>query len=412
MTMDEFVLPAKRDVPAQVRERVWARVTAGIDGGDERHHVGDRSPGRQFARWGRVVVPVAVAVGVVAVAVGGLGAGGSGKTLDGAVGMGGLATGPVVVAGVSAPLDKDSVAEQLERCWDTVRQSGSVARFPARDQWQASFQVSSPLVTVTAVKAGGKPFFCETTRATVHVTAPDQPPATIPGTATGALLASSNGPLAGVLDPAWPAVRVAVDAPSRDGEEGDAIVKDGMFVFLPGLTGKVRVQAPDGTFLPLPKPADPAVSTRTLPDADEGKLRDCIRAARDFTVIVDEGTWSPGAAVEADGQRIVFAVNDAGVSVCVNQKVRAGFGSYLTTAPVTKPALLGIMPSLAGRPVMAGVVPPNAARTELIMPDGETVQADTARGTFVALLPEESDGKVRCKVYDAADNLLYDGPFA
>jgi hypothetical protein len=421
MAEDNFRTPPVRDVPTAVSQRIEARVFAGISA---------------QTRWGGTRW-LGVAAAVVAIGALGLSVGhflpknnletGQGVGLDSGQGQSGQAAS-------SPSLDVHTATTDLDRCQNAVRGD---ARFPSRDQWQPLFQVTGPAITVTAARVAGKPLFCETTAAAVTVSIPDAVPAYVPGSRTGSVLITRDGIIAGVLDPGWRAPRVAVTTPQKDSYSGPAQSRDGLFVFVsPQSTANATMTIQGGSAsrpLPLPGPATPPV---TVADAGmsagdrsstRGKLLgQCIENAQ--SDVVDAGTWNPGAMVVVGGQRVIMAVNQLGISACVSETSRTQFLAYAARplpAGVSRPALMGVAPTVGGRPLVAGVLPQGATQVELTLSGGATVVADVANSTFAVLLPAsvvsspapsgpvvKDMSAITCRVLGASGQTLYSGPLA
>ncbi|MGW5050371.1 hypothetical protein [Actinokineospora sp. NPDC004072] len=401
----EFAVPAVREVPDEVRDRVAARVLA----------IPQERKGRGLA----VLGAAAAAAGLLVGAVGMWGGGDQGGEVIGAAGQGGA---PMRALGISpeAPLDASRAAASLDRCWAAA--TGLGASVPPRDEWSAVFQVTNELVTVTAVRAAGTPLVCELTAAAVSLSDPALTPAYVEGSRTAALLTTPNGTVAGLLDATWAGARVATTAPSRDRYEAEVVHKDGIFAFLsPIAPDKVAATTirPNGGGAErvLPKAGAPLVDAGPSMDRSserERLLRACIEQAKDHRAVPDAASWTPGAtAAGADGSRVVIATHGNGVGACFRQGERADFIALAALPPAGGAGVkvAPIVPVVGGQRLIAGTTSREAVRMEVELPDGDVVEADAANGTFALLLPAAADvTSLVCRVYAADGSTIYQGP--
>jgi hypothetical protein len=381
MNRDDFEVPAMMDVPPDAYQRIEARVLA------------DQARDSRSKLWLAAAAAIVLVAGGVAMVTT-------------------QSSEPAPPAGQMLPGSPDP----LDRCWEALQRTSRDDVVPDRALWQPVATASEPMSTVTAIKAGDKRFFCETTKSHVTVSDPDATPGYVSGAKTGSLLLTDNA-VAGFVDPSWPEVVVEVTAKNKAGYSGNAKVKDGMFVFVSVLTadGTVTVgPGGHGQMVALPEPPPPlAWSDLGLPRGDRtserGKLLgQCITEAGES---VDSKSWGPGAMVEAGGERLIMATNPLGAGACFQQRDNAQFMPDMTTLPKNAPTVLGIAPTVGGKRLVAGVVPAAAVRTQLTLGDNTVVDADTANSTFAALVPADTD-VTSCKVFGPDNQVIYTGPLA
>ncbi|WP_139190681.1 hypothetical protein [Actinokineospora iranica] len=299
---------------------------------------------------------------------------------------------------------------------------------PPRDQWQAVFQVGDPRVTVTAVRTPTTPLFCQSTPATATLS---QPLSAADGR-TAAMMITGEGTVAGVLDPTWEQAMIEITGRAKDKYTGRAQHKDGLFVLLSPVSpsGADITVRPGEDIAALPMPlAAPGWSWSDAPAADRSTDRGrllgaCLERAEEGNGVVDSATWRPGAVAEAEGQRVIMAVNSGGVGACVRHGERTEFSAYLRVPAEStpgKPVLLDVAPTIGARPLLAGTAPSGSRRMSLLLPDGRTAEADIADSTFAVLLPAEMSsgakgplvpelGAITVQVFGDGDRLLYEGP--
>jgi hypothetical protein len=318
------------------------------------------------------------------------------------------------------PAAKPPAEVALDRCWAAVREKGLTARYPDRATWRPVITDVKPLATVVAARAAGKPLFCETTAMTVTVTAPDVTPA-----AHGVVLITDRGTVAGVVDPNSPPVPVAVRTDSVESRE-DVQPKDGMFVFNSSV-GKGTVKVDDVKILHAPDPAVVAMVDVGPPaerTSERGKaVGACLAKANN---VPQPDSWRPGAMVSAGDKRMVMAVNDAGVASCTehgNATVFDLFTNDHIPADPNRPVMVPVQPALGDQPLIGGRLPAGVTRVQLVLPTGDTVDADVANSTFAALLPASMKqdvlnkpvvkdfDKIVCRAYNAKNELVYNSPF-
>lgn len=417
---DEFEMPPMRDVPATVARRVEQRVFDNLPG-DGR---------RTTTRWIGVAA-AAAAIVVASISAADL-AGGSGAANTNAAGRSEQAGG----GEQTLTLDVAKAGSDLDRCQQAVRGDN---RFPARSLWRPVFQVNGSGITVTAARVSGKPVFCEITPAAITISVPGAVPSYAAGSRTGALLVTSAGTVAGVLDPAWRSARISITSPDKDKYGGPVLNRDGLFVFVSPLhaAGSAITVVDAGSSGAVPQPLPPpSSSTITVDDSGmpagdrsspRGKaLGDCLDHAE--SSVVDGDTWNAGAMVQTGNERLIMAVNPRGIGACLRQQGRTQFMTDVAVLPSvtsSRPMLADVAPVLADQPLLAGTVPDTASRMELVLDGGTEVEADVANGTFAVLLPHSAENRpaaggevvrnlaaITCHVFDATGRTLYAGPLA
>jgi hypothetical protein len=413
---DGFDMPPMRDVPPAVAHRVENRVFEDLPGGTR----------RTTTRW---IGAAAAAAAIVVASISAVHlAGGSSTANTNAAGQSEQAgSGPQTLT-----LDTAKAASSLDRCQQAVRGDD---RFPARSLWQPVFQVNGSGTTVTAARVSGKPVFCEVTPATVTISVPGAVPSYAAGSRTGALLVTSAGTVAGVLDPSWQSARISITSPDKDSYGGPVLNRDGLFVFISPLhaagAGITVVNAGSSGAVPqpLPTPSSSAITVNDsgMPAGDrsspQGKtLGYCLDHAE--SSVVDGDTWNAGAVVQTGGERLIMAVNPSGVAACLQEEGRTQFMAHVAGLPsaTSRPTLADVAPALADQPLLAGTLPDTANRMDLVLADGTTVEADVAKGTFAVLLPHSAESQptmggavvknlaaITCHIFDASGRTLYAG---
>ncbi|PPK69860.1 hypothetical protein V5P93_006500 [Actinokineospora auranticolor] len=388
--MDDIEIPAAREVPDVVRARVHVQVFRQIQEPPKRRYALPVAAG---------VVAAALAVGLVAVV-----GSDSGTT---------PASGKRETAQPAAPSEADAANADLDRCWSGLRGTPFAGQLPPRERVVPVLRVSQLQVNVVAARVDGKPIFCETTPKGVRLSKLDAQPSMVTGTGTGTLLVSPNGTIAGVLDPTWADPYLSVTSRSKNTIREAVKHKDGLFIFrsaLSTINSTITVQpTPDGLALPVPYPPDPGFSITSQARYPSPELTECARKATDSTTVVDSDSWDAAATVRAGGDRIILATNSGGVAACVEQQSYTDF--YAMPEPERRPMLLGIIPSIGGKPLLTGVIPLGGRSAELILPGGGTIQANTARGTYAALLESNIDPRaMTLRVRDNSEKVIYEGP--
>ncbi|OZM73949.1 hypothetical protein CFN78_06570 [Amycolatopsis antarctica] len=436
MSDEDLGLPPRRDLPSPVRDRIRSALHEGMESSS--------GSGRRSIR-----TPLAVAAAVAAVFAGAV------VATDGLTGNDGgvAAPGPAPVPenqtppGEQGPIGTVEQNEQLDRCWAAVRSQGAQDRYPDRALWTPVYGyrgdgMNNNLVVVAA-RVAGKPLFCETTVTTVTVSDPEAVPAYAGDSRTGSLLFSGNGVVAGVVDPAWPAMKMS--GREKDSSFGsDVQVHDGLFFeatrsrlaettieVAPMLTDYRNGDGlgPEGVVpvgAPLPPPsAEPlyVVDRPVLPaperESEAGRFfGEC--AAQGSSPVIDADSFVAGAKTSHEGRDVVVARNATGYLMCSRTEEEAGPDSVLPAGPGdvrgTRPEFSG--PQSNTGTFFGGVVPAEAARVVLTEGDAEPVEAEVAAGTFAVVLAKTaglppSDGPadpVSATVYDAAGAVIFSGP--
>jgi hypothetical protein len=411
---DRLTPPTRRALPSDVRDRIRAKVSAGL------------APA-STTRTNRLRAPLAAAASVAVLAAGAMIVVQSVSGVPGGVGT--STTSPSTTSGAS--LNRQEANAELDRCWAAVQHEGKAEQFPDRAQWRPVFNYSSGAVHVTAARAAGKPLFCETTYTRVTVSDPNATPTYAPGTKAGAVLTSRLGTTAGVVDPSWP--RMWWTGP-RDAA-APATVKDGLFLVFQshektGAVDPISVTGNDPARTsadPAPLPAAPTsavsiVDRPTVPAPDRssprGRLLDeCLKAADENLGVVDIESWAPGAVAQQGDDYVIMARNAYGFTQCARIGGSVAFASYIRGADAIDqrmPVSTDGIWDLADGFVVSGTVPVRAGRLQVELARGPVV-ADVANSTFALFIPPSAIGPTNPKsltvrLYDASNNLIYDGP--
>jgi hypothetical protein len=365
------------------------------------------------------------------------------------------------------PLDLVAARTNLDRCWAAVQQAGKAASVPDRGTWTPVFAVPSEGRTLTAVHAGTRPLFCETTATTVTVSDPNATPVYAKGSTTGALIMSSDGATGGVADPAWLSLDFVDVGRSGASGGGPAIVQDGFFVWFngfakgPGARSTVRQTVPGHPETPLPvpvggvstqpKPGEPepgrthaeldlpaapaplvAVTDRPGPPKDRtserGKfLGECI--AKSDNVVVDPTLWAPVVMRTVAPDQFVLARDGDRFATCQSTEEHRNpndltetttnyhfYPQYEGPRPAQDPFEFVRWPPVehgTNLLVVLGAVRPTVATMRITDPAGNSNDVPLADGGFSAELsgswPEDT-GKFTAELRDSSGKVLYQGP--
>jgi hypothetical protein len=449
--MNDLRPSVRRPLPPDVRDRMRATVLGGI-----------RTP--RHTTTHRARPPLAVAAGVAVLA---LGATIITQSLAGPHTS--RATHESTAPGTPPSMNLAAANADMDRCWTAVERASKDGGVPARSTWQPVFAVpESGGLTVTAVRAGGKPLICETTRTTVTVSNPNASPAYAPGTRTGVLLNSADGVVAGVTDPDWAAMQfVATDKSNSMANVGSGFYQDGMFVdvggFAPGGRYTVR-QADSGqpatatssaqdsasveSPMPLPQegypeltlPAAPAalVATVDRPDPPTDRtstagqfLGECI--AKSGQAVLDPDSWQPLALAGAAPKIVVLARSGNRMATCVSGEAgrfepnnfnEVTFGYDFMPAPsplaANEPIEYSAGTSFQNEPdhasqtlIFAGVVRPDVTTLTIVEPGGAQRSVAVVNGIFTAEFADvnwQDIVKFVAVAQDVNGRQLYSGP--
>ncbi|GAB3708766.1 hypothetical protein GCM10027598_13500 [Amycolatopsis oliviviridis] len=416
---DDLGLPGRRELPPEVLDNLRMSLREGMG-----------KPVRR--RW-----PIgAAAAAVVLVLAGALVATLIIREPDG--------PGPVV-ADPDFSLDWPKAIPAMDRCWAAIQAQGKAASFPARDGWVPLFTVLSPAVTVVAMTAGGKPFFCETTRTTATVSDPDDHPIYTDGGKTAALLMTDGGTVAGIADPSWPKVEITGQNDSASPFRDLPIFRRGnLFVYLgsmkptrtaysvgPTPGGQSRTLHYQAPYLlpPASLPAASAIDRPVTPERESPAgefFKVCTERA--FEAVPDVDAYRAGALLEGDDVAVVVARLGDEVIVCQGGVgYRDGKTAFYRAFPQRPDpsSIRALRTETVGnvdrngaavkpRNAYLGVVPEAAAAVKLDFGTGKTIDATVGAGTFGAWIPDGvsqdiENARVGITVLDAAGNLLHQG---
>ncbi|RSN27968.1 hypothetical protein DMC61_23845 [Amycolatopsis sp. WAC 04169] len=411
---DDLGLPGRRELPPEVLDNLRMTLREGMG-----------KPARR--RW-RIV---AAAAAVVLVLAGALVATVVIREPDG--------QGPVV-ANPDFSLDWPKAVTAMDRCWAVVE---SKASFPARNEWIPRFTAVSPSVTVVAVVARGKPFFCETTLMTATVSDPDAAPPYLPGTGTAALLMTPAGTVAGIADPAWPQLEITGQNEASMSLREIPIFRPGnLFVHLapmkpsrttyavgptPGKQSRPpRYQAPY-PLRPAPEPAATKLDKPVFPVPDRATpagefFNVCVERASE--VLADRDAYEMGAFLEGEDVGVVVVRLGGLVTLCQGGLGYGGgkteYYQIMYDQPKPSGPVYALRTETVGRVAgkiqnaYLGVVPAAAAAVKLDFGTGKTIDATVGAGTFAAWVPDGvsqdyANAKVGVTVLDAAGTILHQG---
>jgi hypothetical protein len=440
-----FTPPPRRELPPEVRDRLRRKLWRDLD-----------RPAR--FRFDRVRAPLAAAAGV-AVLVAGAVIVTQAVPPRAALPADNEASVPSRIS--AAPLDSAAHANaELDRCFAAARTSPQSGAYPDRPEWRPAFTTEIGGIAVTAARADGKPLFCESTLTSVTISNPGLDPAFAAGSATGVLFATSNGTVAGVLDPAWD----SFDVTSADGGVSVSAPPDrgdGMFVVYTSASigPDTRLQAqqlpPDAAAADetdRPDDDDPAFPVRDIPSvpppmvsvvdraaapadrtSPRGKeLADCLDGTRDPEP--DRDSWQPGAAMTVKGSELIMAANAKGVAACqwqpdpVTRKAADPsdqmFQPYMQFSHDPQPVDAAQMPVVTGGDgglVILGTVRSDATKMNVTFDNTTELSTDVRTGTFISVVPDslvDDSGQLgdtildhlTVTLYDAKGNELYHGP--
>jgi hypothetical protein len=396
MNVDELGLPAGRELPDAVRQRLRVEL--------------DREMARETTGQRRVFKPFAVAAAVMVLFAGAI------FVAQGLPGDRGLSVGGAL------PLDPVKANAELDRCWAGAQAQG--AKMPERSNWVPSFNVGRDGLSVVAARADGKPFFCETTATTVTVTDPNVPPVSL-GNGVGSVLFSANGVIAGVVDLPWESISLTR---TRAGYESSTVspISDHLFVAIlrTPVVGTSFV-AGDGQKLvrgTVPEPGPPAVSfvdrpAWPAPDraSEAGRfLGTCLTGSAE--VVLNRESYEPGAMVATTAGNLVVGRSPDSLVLCLSESPGGYLGSSLKR-DATPPLAVYFAGATGegGAEFAAGSVPVTATRMTVGDAAKWQIEATVSRGTFVVLFPPTTDfvgrrGEMVVKLYDSEDRLLEEGP--
>ncbi|OQO92611.1 hypothetical protein B1813_10595 [Saccharomonospora piscinae] len=421
---DDIELPAHRELPPHVRDRMLVAVREGMDA----------TPTRSVRTPLAIAAAAAVLVGGVAMVLG---------------------------TGEDAParLGPAAGTGDLDRCWDAVETSGRTAEYPGRAEWQVVATQSLHLTSLTTVRAAEKTVFCETSATSVAVSAP-----AVPGDppVNGAMV-TPNGTVIGFASDEVDAV--TVDAESLDSGDptrshlvqgqgrhpSETEVHDGVFVTELAhhdVTGRdftatlIREPAESGedrtldeVVLAVPDPlvyeVDRPVEGGAGAGEDQRALDDCLAGPGGDAggAVVDAGTWRAGAVLDErlaasasgsktrDGYDLSYrvAVNDHATAVCMAEPVWRFSAHPTRDELVSADQPLAVITSENHFPglSLAGVADGDIARLELRYQD-DTAEVAVQDGTFAAFLDSSGDepvdtADVTVTAYDAQGVVLHDG---
>jgi len=374
-------LPPRKELPADVRDRLRATLDARID---------KPRPAPRFRS------PLAVAAGVTVLAAGALIIGQSVRGTPDDFQPGGAPPTSAPAIPTDELLDEATMNEVLDRCVATLANSPDT---PARDKWHPVIgqRTMTEGFVVAARVDGEEPVACQTTPSSVYMSMPTDMPER--GPLPYLLLSSTDGVVVGVADPTWGRVGVYV---TGDGGALSqvAATKDGFFVLNAQLPDdpEIRVynevgdnsgtRSVDNTTPVGGSPGGGAMIDRpnAVTEADKQLLNSCVAATPAVA-----GNWTPGAAITRDGDRFLLARDGARIAVCVHHSKPADGREYTLTDLGTHTSqgfapcpIAGVKPDGS---LMAAVVAPEASNVEFDYGPNEIVHGAITNGTYLAPAP-------------------------
>ncbi|MEV4319187.1 hypothetical protein [Actinocrispum sp. NPDC049592] len=333
---------------------------------------------------------------------------------------------PQQYAEATAPVRIPVNDSLVDQCWTAAQKLRGTVEYPDRAQWRPVFAVAGSRTTVIAFRTGSRPLFCETNYFSVTLSDPVSEPGYAYGSRTAAMLVTEDGAVAGVLDPAWANTTISV---TSDGDRTSrrAETQDGLFIWLASLPGSITSmsvrRAPGDPEMPLPKPKNSYGTVESNLDSGDHSTTDgvqlyrCINAVEPQSAVPDQSSWSMGGHVQSGADQLFLATNSLGVSVCTQKgNEPAQFLPYVSTrtwSPV-KPTLLSGIPAVAGRPVVAGLLPPSVGKMRITFADKTTMDIKTYHNTFAVLMPPgpKPPAIASCTLFSIDGAILYNGPAA
>jgi hypothetical protein len=196
-------LPPRRELPADVRDRMHTRIVRGMT-----------RPVRSWIERSRTPLAAAAAVAVLAASAA-IVAQSVGTSSDDSLGVAGPSSGRPSTSGSHRPTfeplpplsmipaDAPAVTEDLDRCAAVASASPRAGEFAPREAWQAVYAVELTGHRITAfTESGGKPGFCDTTARTATVSDPSAPPMSL-GQENLVSPPTSGSPHSSVTSPAF-----------------------------------------------------------------------------------------------------------------------------------------------------------------------------------------------------------------
>lgn len=421
---DDLGLPGRRELPPEVLDKLRMSLREGMG-----------KPARR--RW-----PIAAAAAAVVLVL-------AGALITTAIIREPDGPGPVV-ANPDFSLDWPKAVAAMNRCWAVVQSQGKAASFPDRDEWVPRFTIAqaSPSVTVVAVMADGKPFFCETTLMTATVSDPDAAPAYTQGARTAALLMTPAGTVAGIADPGWPKVEMTGRNEASLSRRDIPVFRPGnLFAYVapmkpsrttyavgptPGEQTRPRGYQAPHLLPPAPAPAVSSMDEPVVPVPERATpagefFKACTEGASETLPDVD--AYRVGALLDGEDVGVVVARLGDQAVVCQGglgyQDGKTAYYRIFAELPKSSEPIHPLWTETVGRAnrnggtvkprnTYLGVVPEAAAAVKLDFGTGMKIDATVADGTFAVWLPDGvsqdyEKAQVGITVLDAAGKTLHQG---
>lgn len=397
--------PTTRPLPDNVRERMRARVMAGLE---------PAPPWRRVPLILTAAATAAVLAGVVAFIAPPEPTGPA------------TPTSPPVGPPMEPTLDPVLAAADLDRCWAQVQASGNALGYPDRARWKAVLTVAEGGRQVTAARADGMPLFCSTTATSVSLSAP-RPIASPPNGPT-ALLVTTDGVIAGI---APGKSLVMVSAPDRRLGTG-GVMGDGLFAVVLGAQdplamGPIEVSLDsqeDYRPWDLREAPRPALAVVDKPEVAPDRATElgalvaqCVERAGDGGPVFDAPSWRAGMLSPLYGDKRYLVIrNSRYVTACevaADGTVRFPLGPrYIADIRPVKQFIGVPTDPMAGSAFAVGWVAPEVARMEIETHDGTTITATISNGSFAVGELGINGGDLalgRLRLYDQAGTLIHTG---
>jgi len=400
--MNDLELPPRRSLPPEVRDRIRGVTDSGF-----------AEPSRRQRHRG----PLAVAAGVAVLAAGAV------MVTQSTGDRSGTVTTPPTTSTTSAsattapsPLAQDA----LNRCWAVLNDRGDT---PAPDPWRWVVDQQSPGVYAVAAMAGSQPVFCQVTANTVTVTDPDRAPVYAPGTRTAVLLHTAEGVIAGVADPAWTRVGLLID--DSDGRTAAPTIQEkGLFLWngdddavdatieVYPVVGDNHDVPGSGARVPLAQTPAPIVVVDRPGAAspeDVQQINLCAGATGH-----DPAGWTPGAALDVNGDRLTLALKDDQIVSCYYRFKPPGYTrtSLQTSVGPGVRRVTGLPHvDLPVQPVI-GRVPDSVAYVYVEVYFGQQKERAVVVGSMFMVVPPSSAPVTKIQGFDTENTLVWEGPLS
>lgn len=395
-----------RPLPDNVRERMRARVMAGLE------------PAPSHRRTALILTAAATAAllaGMVALLAEPEPTGPATPT-----------TPPTSIGTPYEPtLDPVLAEADLDRCWAQVQASGNALGYPDRARWKPVLTTAEGGRRVIAARADGMPLFCATTETSVSVSAPRPIPS--PPDGPTALFVTADGVIAGI---APGRSLVMVSAPDRRLGTG-GVMADGLFAVVLGAQdplamGPIEIAVDSGDdYRPwdLREAPRPALAVVDRPEVAPDRATElgamvarCVERPGDGAPVFDASSWRAGMLTPPYGDKRYLVIrNSRYVTACevaadgtIRFPLEARYISEIR--PVNRFTAVRTDP-MADPAYAVGWVAPEVARMEIRTQDGRTIVPTISNGSFAVGGQGFSSADVmgQLHLYDQAGTLIHTG---